>query len=183
MHLPTSQNRNETGRRLFFALWPDAVLQQRMHDLADAVLPGCGKPVSAANLHLTLVFLGGVRSELQHCVEVAASTLSARVFDLSLDISGYWPRPRVIWLGCHQPPEALQQLQSGLEAALSVCGYRAERRPFAPHVTLLRKVHVSPPQHEFPVFSWQVRDFVLAESLSSPAGVRYEVLRRWSLAG
>ncbi|MDH5265059.1 MAG: RNA 2',3'-cyclic phosphodiesterase, partial [Betaproteobacteria bacterium] len=47
--------------RLFFALWPDAAARAALADLARATANRYGgRAVPAANLHLTLVFLGEV---------------------------------------------------------------------------------------------------------------------------
>ncbi|MBF4651936.1 RNA 2',3'-cyclic phosphodiesterase, partial [Serratia marcescens] len=47
------------SRRLFFALsLPDALQQQVIRWRAEAFAPEAGRPVAAANLHLTLAFLG-----------------------------------------------------------------------------------------------------------------------------
>ncbi|MEK7758301.1 MAG: 2'-5' RNA ligase family protein, partial [Pseudomonadota bacterium] len=52
-------------QRLFFALWPDPVLQQRLAQAAEALLPrAAGRRVRAENLHCTLVFLGAVEAAL-----------------------------------------------------------------------------------------------------------------------
>ncbi|MBS0976282.1 2'-5' RNA ligase family protein, partial [Serratia rubidaea] len=53
-----------SSRRLFFALpLPDSLQQQVIRWRADAFAPQDGRPVAAANLHLTLAFLGEVSSQ------------------------------------------------------------------------------------------------------------------------
>ena len=49
------------SRRLFFALWPDEDMRQAMlHAIRKAARASGGRPVPAANLHVTLAFLGAV---------------------------------------------------------------------------------------------------------------------------
>ena len=49
-------------RRLFFALWPDEVQRCALeHNAAKAVRHSGGRPVAAANLHVTLLDKMGVR--------------------------------------------------------------------------------------------------------------------------
>ena len=51
----------EAQRRLYFALWPDAALRATIARVAagPAAVAG-GRAVPAADLHVTLAFLGGV---------------------------------------------------------------------------------------------------------------------------
>ena len=46
--------------RLFCALWPDAATRAALENARSALFPLSGRPVEAANLHVTLVFLGAV---------------------------------------------------------------------------------------------------------------------------
>ena len=57
-----------------------------------------------------------------------------------------------------------------------------ETREYRAHITLARKVKRGPRQPQ-PVqtISWKVDRFVLVESVPEPRGVRYEVLRSWTL--
>ncbi|EHD06653.1 2'-5' RNA ligase, partial [Salmonella enterica subsp. enterica serovar Wandsworth str. A4-580] len=79
-----------------------------------------GRPVAAANLHLTLAFLGDVSSDKQRALarlrnwpdeQRALAQLAGRIrqpgFTLHLDDAGQWLRSRVVWLGMRQPPRGL----------------------------------------------------------------------------
>ncbi len=102
-------------QRLFFALWPEPELQQRLARAAAALLPHAdGRRVREANLHCTLVFLGAVEAAQRLCLEDAASLVRAEPFTLTLDRLGYFRRPQVAWLGCTTTPAALQALVAGL---------------------------------------------------------------------
>ncbi len=172
----------EAGRRLFFALWPEPEVRRALV-AADRRLGREGRRVAADKLHLTLVFLGATPADRQACFSTAAAAVPGEPFELVLDRFGYFPRPRVLWLGSSQPPAALDRLVAALVPALARCGFVPESRPFAPHVTLRRKARRLPAlQPETPVV-WPVRDFCLCESASTPEGVQYRVLERWPLAG
>ncbi len=177
---PPDRTRPEApARRLFFALWPDD--DWRRHAVAvQRGVPG-GRPVAVANLHLTLVFLGNVAAGREPCVEAAAASVRGEPFTLSLDRVGWFPRPRVWWLGADIAPAPLVDLVEQLQQALRPCGFEPEGRPFRAHVTLARKVNRRPPPVVPEPFAWAVRDFVLVESLSGPDGVEYRVLARWPL--
>ncbi|MFQ5643523.1 MAG: RNA 2',3'-cyclic phosphodiesterase [Thiogranum sp.] len=173
---------NEAGglRRLFFALWPDSQVRRR---LAAAARQWTRRPVADANLHMTLQFLGGLTNAELACCRAAAGRLQGEAFELQLDYLGGWARPRVQWLGTSRIPPALLQLVDDLQAALVPCGMAAASRRYVPHVTLSRKEKNPRVQAGLEPVHWQVQDFVLAESVSTERGVRYDVLQRWTLAG
>lgn len=170
------------SRRLFFALCPDEALRDALVEGTRPVVRRIGgRPMAAENLHITLVFLGNVNGAQQACAEAVGDSVRAAPFELVLDRYGYFPRPQVFWLGpCAQPPMLLG-LVKDLTAGLVACGYRPEARPYHAHLTLARKVR--PPAAEFtaPGLTWAAAEFCLVESLSTPAGVRYPILRRWAL--
>ncbi|HHH45361.1 MAG TPA: RNA 2',3'-cyclic phosphodiesterase [Gammaproteobacteria bacterium] len=167
-------------RRLFFALWPDADVRKQ---LAVAARQWTRRPVADANLHLTLQFLGGRTAAELACCREAAGTVQGEAFELQLDYLGGWTKPRVQWLGTSHIPPALLQLVEQLQAALLPCGIDAPTRRYVPHVTLSRKEKNPRVQAGLAPVCWQVEDFVLAESVSTEQGVRYDVLQRWPLSG
>ena len=164
-------------RRLFFAVWPDAAVRRR---LAQAAQRWTRQPVPAANLHMTLAFLGACSGQQQDCLCDAAGTVRGEPFALQLDYLGNWSRTQ--WLGTSHIPDALLQLVDNLRLALVPCGVSIEKRHFVPHVTLSRKEKNPQTQAGLEAIHWPVDSFVLAESVSTPDGVRYDVLRRWPLA-
>ena len=168
----------ESKRRLFFALWPDSAVRRQIAALSRQV---SDRPVQAANLHLTLVFLGMHDDAARQCFCDVAEHVRGSAFTLLLDHCGGWKRKRIQWLGSSESPAALDELAGALGHALSACDFEAEKRPFVPHVTLSRKAK-NPLKGPLPEpVSWGVNDFVLAESVPSPGGVRYVVLERWKL--
>ena len=100
--------REKKDIRLYFALWPDETLRQRLHAAATTIaVDSRGRRVPRANLHLTLHFIGNVYLEQMNCLQVAARAVHAPAFDLTIDRQGYFNKPRVAWLGCSNPPAAL----------------------------------------------------------------------------
>jgi 2'-5' RNA ligase len=168
-------------QRLFFALWPDSKVRSALARLGGSIQGHGGRPVHPEDIHLTLVFLGGVTGDRFGCVTEAAGGVIAPAFDLSLDRVGYWPRPRVLWCGCHPAPEPLLGLVDGLEQPLRTCGFRPEQRPYQVHLTLARKAHrVAGFELEHPI-AWSISEFVLAGSEPGGPPPRYRILRRWPL--
>jgi 2'-5' RNA ligase len=166
--------------RLFLALWPDAAVVRQI-EAARQKLFGShppGRTISSDKLHITLQFLGHTEESSLDCIRQAAAAIRFPAFDLRLDHLGHWFRPRVVWLGCHQAPEALTTLVRDLNTGMAGCGFAPEERPFHPHLTLLRKVRRQPPQEIEPIV-WHVDTFVLVESDTRPEGVQYRILERW----
>ena len=171
---------SEPTRRLFFALWPDAAVRARLARVARDI--DQGRRMDADNLHITLYFLGNTTAGAQACVEQAAETVTGQPFELTLTEIGHWPRPQVVWLGPQEIPPPLLDLYTGLVSAIRPCGFEPERRAFHPHVTLARKVRRLQQAPTVEPIVWRVEDFCLVESRTTPAGVRYEVLRHWPLS-
>ena len=134
--------------RLFVAIEiPEAVkaeVGRRIAPLHES-LSGGGKTrwVDPRGLHLTVLFLGDVASDLVPWLgdELAAACAPRAPFELALRGAGTFPpsRPaRVAWVGMTAPPE-LSVLVSALSAAAGeAIGHPAEDRPFVPHLTVAR---------------------------------------------
>lgn len=166
-------------QRLFFALWPDAALREGLAHLPVSIPKG---KVESDNMHLTLVFIGAVDATTRACMEQAAATTRGKNFTLTLDHIGYWPKPRVLWLGPTLIPQPLLSLVDDLKTALAKnCGVTAESRPYRPHVTLSRKVHPDAPALEIEPLTWHAKSFSLVESRSEASGVKYLPLKTWDL--
>ena len=170
------------AQRLFFALWPDASLQHRIHALARTALArGNGRLVAPGNLHLTLAFLGAVDADRRRCLEAAAGTVRTGRFSLEFDVAGYWAKPRVLWFGCSRPPQALLDLVASLQSGVRACGFDPDRRPYAVHLTVARSVAHNPGAAGIAPLYWPVDGFVLVESQTRPEGAQYRPLRAWAL--
>lgn len=167
-------------QRLFFALWPDEALREALAPLQRLKGECGGRAVPTPNVHITLNFLGNVDADTRDCLEQATSDIVVPRFELTLDRFGYWPRPRVVWLGSSETPQPLTDLVAELNNVVEGCGLQPERRPYHAHLTLLRKARQAPTEQP-PVLPWQVNEFVLVESVSVAGGVEYRVLRRWPL--
>ncbi len=166
--------------RVFFALWPDAAAREALGALArEAARRLDGRAVPAANLHVTLVFVGEVDDGRIAALREAAGLAAGSAFRLSLDRLGGFRRAGVAWAGCAQVPAALAALQALLEARVRQAGFGIEERAFHPHLTLARKVREAPPPGPMAPVEWQARAFALVESVRG-AGA-YRTLAEWPL--
>jgi 2'-5' RNA ligase len=128
---------------------------------------------------MTLAFLGQVAVERVERVADAAGALPFEPFALRMVRVGCWPHNGVAWVAPAELPPALTRLVVALQAALVAQGFPPEERPFAPHVTLIRKARctrLDPPESEI---EWRVNDFVLVRSELSRAGSNYSIIARW----
>ncbi|MCS2149105.1 RNA 2',3'-cyclic phosphodiesterase [Scandinavium manionii] len=170
-------------KRLFFALeLPDDVQQQIIHWRAANFPADSGRPVAAANLHLTLAFLGEVSADKQRALETLAGRIRQPGFTVDLNDAGQWLRSQVVWLGTRQPPRGLLQLANMLRAQAARSGCYQSPQPFHPHITLLRNTATAVPIPA-PGFSWQVpiSEFALYSSEYSRGRTRYTRLTHWTL--
>lgn len=168
--------------RLFFAAWPAPEVQQAFGKLAQQLKPGCGgRAIPARNIHLTLVFVGDIAQERRSRLESLAVAVAAPRFELSVDRVQYWRHNRIVWAGVAQCPAAMLALVTQLEAGLSSEGVRFDRRPYVPHITLLRDARRAPAEAVMPAVCWPIARFALVESAPRDGGRAYEVLREWAL--
>jgi len=98
--------------------------------------------MTAAQVHLTLKFLGDVEPEREGDLVAALgrACTGARPVTLSLGGFGVFPhydRPRVVWVGV-APEPALELLQHRMEQEFAPLGFPTEARAFRPHITLGR---------------------------------------------
>jgi 2'-5' RNA ligase len=69
---PRDPSRDLLDTRMFFALWPDAAARAALAGLAaEVVRGGGGRAPAAANLHLTLAFVGAVAPERREALHAA----------------------------------------------------------------------------------------------------------------
>jgi 2'-5' RNA ligase len=143
----------------------------------------------AANLHLTIRFVGRVDRAL---VEAVADRLAARslgAFDLELGDLGTFGRgrhARVVWQGLRAGAVPLKALAAQVDAECVAAGMVGEERPFQPHLTLARARARDgaelPPLRDPPQLSpWRAGELVLFASRLSRTGAVYEPLRALKL--
>ena len=174
--------REKKDIRLYFALWPQETVRQRLHAAAATIpVDSRGRRVPRANLHLTLHFIGNVYLAQMECLQRAARLVRAAAFDLTIDRQGYFNKPRVAWLGCSNPPAALVDLHRQLGAHLQICDYASEARPYQPHVTVARKIGTIAGEAGFAAVDWRVSEFALIEVRAIDNGVQYRAVETYPL--
>ncbi len=149
----------------------------------SAVAPGF-RWVPAANLHLTVRFVGMADRELVVAVAQRVAALTPTAFEVELgDVGtfGRGRRARVVWLGLSRGGPECTALAAAVDSECVRHGLAGEDRSFQPHLTLARAREregaeaanlPAPPRLE----AWRAGELVLYESRASRAGAVYEPL-------
>jgi len=142
--------------------------------------------VKAANLHLTLRFLGDIpKSSVSGLAsEIVKNIAGFETFQLSLAGIGGFPnihKPRVIWIGGGKGQEQLYQLARHIEKACIDSKFGMADKPFSSHLTIGRVKfpkaderlvsYIDSLKYESPIFP--VEEVVIFKSDLMPSGPRY----------
>jgi len=173
---------NDERLRLFLALWPDAGVRRALQAAArPAVAASGGRPVPAANYHLTLAFLGLQPPSELDAIADAAARQEPPGGTLRLTRIGRFPGARVLWAGPERTPPGLARAARGLRAALESNGVRFAPGPFRAHVTLARRIARAPDATAIEPVRWRYSGIALVQSEGGRAP--YRVLRKWPESG
>jgi 2'-5' RNA ligase len=168
-------------RRLFFALLPGAAARAALQALARPYRAARVRSVPAADLHLTLAFIGQVPDAALPRLQEAAGAIRAAPCGVVLDRLERWRGGLLCATGAVTP--ALLALHAQLLRAVRGAGLAVDARPLRAHVTLARglpRVAGAAEEAMRPV-RLQARSFCLMESARHADGGRYTALARWRL--
>jgi 2'-5' RNA ligase len=173
--------------RLFFGLGLDQQAALALDSWRSRQLLCDGRPVPAANFHLTLAFIGELAPAKLDSLSAAADELVASVEQgpgsILIDQLGYWPRPGILWAGPSRWPQELARLAGALQQLAQRYGARRDKRAFQPHVTLFRNCQSPPTAPPAPPAVRVDCDCLsLYESRQQRSGVSYQSLIDWPLA-
>ncbi len=169
--------------RLFFALWPPRRTAELLADwAAEAQQVTRGRVTRAETIHLTLAFLGEVAEERLAAAVRAARRVRGEPHALPIEEARLWTHNRIVWVGPRETPPALQSVADLLRVELAGEGFSLERRPFAAHITLIRKARSEGRLPPLPPVDWPVREFSLVRSTLFPQGSSYEIVERMPFA-
>ena len=143
------------------------------------------RQVGAADLHVTLAFLGWRPSDQAAEIWRAAVEAAAGLALPHLEPGGIVPvprrRPRLLALDLADPTDGASDWQAAVSKGLSEAGlYEPETRPFWPHVTIARGrkgARVRAPENGPQLAPFEAVSLTLYRSLLSPEGARYTPLQ------
>jgi 2'-5' RNA ligase len=163
-----SETAAASALRCFVGCWPDAESAARL-DALGRELHGefpRSRPVPRHKLHLTLAFIGDLQAARAARLAAALRALALAPCTWTIDRIDCFAGARVAWAG-GATTAALAELVRAIEALLRDEGVDFDRRPYRPHVTLLRDL----PRNSTrlarpvaPVIDWIVRQPVLVQS-------------------
>jgi 2'-5' RNA ligase len=189
-HPESAADRPATGRRraatlrAFFALWPDPAARDALALLTrDVAALAQGHAAPAANLHLTLAFVGDVAPARVTglCAIGAAVAANASQFTLTLDRTGTFRGTGITWLGTGETPPHLERLGRSLAEGLAAGGFAVEPRAFSPHVTLARRCRTRADVALAAPIAWVANRLVLNVSDLRSGTPTYRELASWPL--
>jgi 2'-5' RNA ligase len=168
--------------RLFFALWPPAATVAALAAwAAQAQRAAGGRLTRPESIHLTLAFLGEVADDRVGDAVTAARSVRGERHTLAIECAKVWAHNNIAWVGPERTPAALESLVRGLHESLRARGFMLEARPFAAHITLIRKARKASRLPALAVLEWPVDEFTLVRSSLSPKGSSYEIIGRFPL--
>lgn len=141
----------------------------------------------AANLHLTVRFLGHLDRQVAEGIADAVEAERPAACELKLGPLGAFKRQgrlaRVVWIGLAAGEEQARNLAARVEARCREAGLEPETRPFNAHLTLARARARDgaplPSMNEPPDLpAWRAEELILYRSNLGRAGSVYEPLRR-----
>ncbi|NGP88346.1 RNA 2',3'-cyclic phosphodiesterase [Fodinibius halophilus] len=170
--------------RLFIAIPIPETVKQRLAELQQS-MEGV-RWQSKEQIHLTLKFLGETEPDRVEQLKERLSEVRHPVFSLIIKGLGFFSRgskPRVLWAGIVNN-DRLDGLHNKIEKICTSMGFKAEVRPFKPHITLARLKGISKrkvtsfiDQHkQFQLPKVQIHEFALYESkLDSEGAVHHRL--------
>jgi len=143
----------------------------------------------AANLHLTIRFVGNADRPVVEDVADAVAGRSPSGFQLGLGGIGTFGRgrmARVVWLGLVAGAEAATALAEAVDAECRRVGLAGEERPFRAHLTLARaraREGARLPDLPTPPLldAWRAGELILYSSRPARSGSIYEAIRTVAL--
>jgi len=137
---------NERPLRAFLGIPIPGELREELGKLQAALRKSgvAWKYVTPENIHLTLLFLGGIFSRDVEAMAAAMDALSDVSFDLPYPVEGLgaFPslkvKPRVLWAGVGGNWAPLRQLHKQMAEAARAREIEVEKQPYHPHLTLAR---------------------------------------------
>lgn len=138
--------------------------------------------------HITLQFLGNCENAQFECLQTHLSEIHSAPIALRLGQMNVFEGAGAFVVDVVLTRELIQ-LQRSIVAASAECGFKAEERPYHPHITLVRakgsgrtrlrelKAQISSAPS---LSTYDAREFLLYESHLGPSGSKYEVRSRFN---
>jgi len=138
--------------------------------------------VPPANFHITLCFLGEITHRQHESLVYELDNVACEPFTLTLDTTGLWNGPKILFSAPTACPKALLELAKLTRKAARSAAIEVENKTYKPHVTMVRKATSTLPLPLYnPSVEVHASAFHLFESVSTPQGVTYPIRHSWGL--
>ena len=152
--------------RCFIAAWPDEPTRLALSSVSDDARRRVEhRRVSRLeDLHLTLAFIGDIAADVACELSDAIKKLRFKPFAWRPDTVGFFRDAGVVWIGTvGEPVKPLASLADRVRALLDDKGVAYDKRPLAPHITLLRGVDRFVAEKVSPIH-WHIESIALYRS-------------------
>lgn len=167
--------------RVFFALLPEKLARKNLQNICAQLPDATGNTIKAKNLHITLLFLGNIDQLDLNKLCKACTDITVKPFTLTIDKSGWWRKPKILWLAPSLIPQEILNLVNQLNHLAVEKKLLPETTKYFPHISLMRKVTHKINIPDLESFNWPAHEFCLMESITHSSGVEYKMLNRWPL--
>jgi len=178
-------------------------LPEEIRDQLDRLQERLGSQVRGVrwtrtdHIHLTVKFLGEVPDRDIPSVCDVAATVAARYapFELEVGRTGCFPPrgpARIVWVGIPNPPQVLIDCQRACEEGCAELGFKAEHRPYHPHLTVgrVKDPHANQDirlavenEQRFEAGRFPAEELVLFQSVLERSGPIHTVISQSPFAG
>ena len=187
------------NKRLFIAVELPPTAREAVHQLGSRVFNNFGdvRSIKAANIHITLKFLGNIFTDnidlISDTISSAASSFNNFSFEIDGKIDAFpnKKRARTVFSAIGEGKLEFKLLYLSLEESLGRASnqFRVKAGPndFVAHITIARLRHPGDITYAIkkagmiPPARIECRKIALFESILDPGGVRYTKLKEFSL--
>jgi 2'-5' RNA ligase len=178
--------------RTFIAIPLSSEIQQFLSQVQDHLKKlDCNiKWVNPENIHLTLKFLGDVKPKKIDAIKQTLEELAKNMRPINIELTqiGAFPNaknPHVLWIGIKDDEHQIARFASSVEDNFGKIGFKKEKKPFSPHITLgrirspknIQLLSEAISNYALPVDLKQIaQNITLYKSTLTPAGPIYEPL-------
>jgi 2'-5' RNA ligase len=126
--------------RAFMGIDLPPIAKEALQGLAGKLSPLGARPVSRQNMHITLLFLGGVPEPKIQQITEAMERIKAKRFVCGIDGVFLFPEesPKIVSCRITKGVKELEAINNELAGQMNGLGFALEKRKFMAHLTLAR---------------------------------------------
>ncbi len=172
--------------RLFIGIHPSKEITEYIYDTEKKLISKgiLGNYTKKENIHLTLKFLGETEEKKIKDLKNVLNQYKNLNLNLKLSKISYFKRREegLLWIGLCGDIQKIENHANQLNDQLYSFGFQKENKKFKPHITIARKVNLTPYNlkiiEDMPIenLSFKVKEIALIESNLTRQGPIYKTL-------